>query len=155
MGNSLHIELDHGYPWRTGDTCEVLTSLQYLTLWHLKIPATSPTAGSKNSESIHAEIFSWAVQLCSMLRDHCNPGPARWPLSPASGQGPASLLLLFQDRWKMKSPSAFFFCHPLWPGNKASVLPRLWRGSVQSRLFRKHSCYLCFLVSATVTPLCF
>lgn len=79
---------------------------------------------------------------------------APWPLSPASGQVPAPFLLLFRNIWEIRLPlpSSFDILSGL--ETKLLCFPSLG-GSVQSRLFGKHSCYLCFLVSPTVTPLCF
>lgn len=98
------------------------TSLQYPTVWHLEITALSPTTDRlKGQGEYPLKSVLWTVKLCSKLRDHWVPGAAQWPLSPASGRVPTSLLLLSQNRWKIKSPSAFFFWHPLWPGKKAYV----------------------------------
>lgn len=79
---------------------------------------------------------------------------APWPLSPASGQVPAPFLLLFRNIWEIRLPLPSSF--DILSGLEIKLLcfPSLG-GSVQSRLFGKHSCYLCFLVSPTVTPLCF
>lgn len=140
-----------------GDTWEVSQPLLSIPLYgHPEITATSPatTGKKKKKKSTSTQKCFLNCQTLELAKRPLQSWAAPWPLSPASGQVPAPFLLLFRNIWEIRLPlpSSFDILSGL--ETKLLCFPSLG-GSVQSRLFGKHSCYLCFLVSPTVTPLCF